>query len=252
MRCGDGSFHVSYDRGRTWQGPFSLPTFFGRQLTARTDYLVTGPGECLFFLSVKEPLVQAGIQDRAFCARTDDGGRTFEFLGWMTGEPLGVRSVMPSTVRLSGAHLASALRRRLDFNLPGPDIRQNWIDVYESSDGGTTWEFLSKVADTDPGNEGHRNGNPPGMAKLEDGKLVVTYGFRGVPYGIRARISNDGGHTWGGEIHLRDDGRTWDLGYTRTVVRPDGKLVTIYYYTTKEIPEQHISATIWDPGILGR
>ena len=43
------------------------------------------------------------------------------------------------------------------------------------------------------------------------------------------------------------DGGTWDLGYTRTVVRPDGKLVTIYYFTTAEKPEQHIAATIWQP-----
>jgi hypothetical protein len=33
------------------------------------------------------------------------------------------------------------------------------------------------------------------------------------------------------------------------VQRPDGKLVTIYYLTTDLDVEQHISATIWDPGI---
>ena len=51
----------------------------------------------------------------------------------------------------------------------------------------------------------------------------------------------------GQDIHLRDDGRTWDLGYTRTVQRLDDKLVTIYYYTTEKNEEQHIAATIWDP-----
>ena len=50
---------------------------------------------------------------------------------------------------------------------------------------------------------------------------------------------------------LRDDGRTWDLGYPRMVQRPDGKLVTIYYFTTSENPEQHIAATIWDPTVIG-
>lgn len=44
---------------------------------------------------------------------------------------------------------------------------------------------------------------------------------------------------------LRDDGRNWDFGYTRTIQRTDGKLVTLYYYTTVENPEQHIAATIW-------
>ena len=37
----------------------------------------------------------------------------------------------------------------------------------------------------------------------------------------------------------------WDFGYTRTIQRTDGKLVTLYYYTTVENPEQHIAATIW-------
>ena len=51
---------------------------------------------------------------------------------------------------------------------------------------------------------------------------------------------------------LRNDARTWDIGYTRTVQRPDGKVVTMYYYTTKEIPEQHIAATIWCPDKLNK
>ena len=85
------------------------------------------------------------------------------------------------------------------------------------------------------------------MVRLRDGRIVVTYGYRSSPQGIRAKISRDNGKTWADEIILRQDGRTWDLGYPQTIQRPDGKLVTIYYYTTEEIPEQHIAATIWDP-----
>jgi hypothetical protein len=244
MRVGGGEFFVSYDRGKTWDGPWALPDFGGKRLSARTDYLVSDRDDCLLFLSAKEPRVQAGIQDRAFAARTGDGGKTFEFLGWMTGEPITIRSVMPSTARLSPTHLVSALRRRLDVPLSGPHkIQKMWIDVYESQDDGTTWEFLSQVADT-----GAHNGNPPSLVRLRDGRIVVTYGYRSAPQGIRAKVSADGGKTWGPEIHLRDDGRTWDLGYTRSVQRKDGKIVTIYYYTTAERPEQHIAATIWDPG----
>ena len=36
------------------------------------------------------------------------------------------------------------------------------------------------------------------------------------------------------------------MGYCRMVERPDGKIVTIYYYNTPERTEQHIAATIWD------
>jgi len=245
LRCRKNIFHISYDRGKTWEGPYQLPDFGGKELSARTDYIVNGKRDCMLFISAKEQRVEAGLQDRAFCVRTTDGGKTIKFVSWMTGEPIAIRSVMPSTVRISKNHLISALRRRLDRG--GAEYRKNWIDVYESKDNGKTWSFLSKVADTDPGGLLHRNGNPPSMVRLTDGRLCVTYGYRGVPYGIRAKFSKDNGKTWGPEIHLRDDGRSWDMGYTRTMQRPDGKLVTVYYYTTEEIPEEHIAATIWDP-----
>jgi hypothetical protein len=204
------------------------------------------------FLSAEEKGVQVDeYSDRAFCARTTDGGLSWHFLGWMTGEPIGVRSVMPATVRISEAHLVSALRRRIDRGLGGdrPPMTENWIDAYESEDDGKTWSLLSKVGDTD---RGKRNGNPPSLVRLRDGRLVAAYGYRGVPYGIRARISSDNGETWGEVICLRDDGGTWDLGYCRMIERPDGKVVTIYYYNTPDHPEQHIAATIWDPNELQR
>jgi BNR repeat-like domain len=244
LRCGKSWFHVSDNRGKTWQGPYQLPDFgMGLELTARTDFLVEGKRECLLFLSAKDEKVQAGIQDRAFCTRTSDGGKTFQFVSWMTDEPRSVRSVMPSTVRVSGTQLVSALRRRVDPALePRCDI--NWIDAYGSNDNGKTWGFLSRVAYTDLV---LHNGNPPSLVRLKDSRLCVTYGFRGVPFGIRAKISRDNGRSWEKEIILREDGRTWDLGYTRSIVRPDGKITTIYYFTTEKHPEQHIACTIWDP-----
>jgi len=242
MTCRGGKFYISYDRGKTWQGPYQLPDFC-RKLTARTDYLVNGNDDCLFFLSAKEERVEAGLQDRAFCARTTDGGKTISFVAWMTHEPIAVRSVMPTTVRVADNQLVSAMRRRHDIRSPGvPNISQNWLDVYSSNDNGQNWEFLSRVADT-----GGKNGNPPSMVRLVDGRLCVTYGYREVAYGIRAKISGDNGKTWGSEIILCQDGRNWDFGYTRTVQRPDEKLFTAYYYSTNESPEQYIAATIWSP-----
>jgi hypothetical protein len=258
MRMGGNQFFVSDDRGKTWQGPYKLPDFgIKNSLTARTDYIVNGERDCLILLSAREPRVEAGEQDRTFCARTTDGGKTFEFVSWMTDEPIEVRSVMPSTVRCSANQLISAMRRRRDVSITGPNkMKKCWIDVYQSNDNGRTWEFLSQAADT-----GTSNGNPPSLVRLRDGRLALTYGVRSVcspyryrwePQGIRARISDDNGKSWGWEIVLRDDALTWDLGYTRSVQRPDGKIVTIYYYNTEQIPQQHIAATIWDPDLAGR
>jgi Neuraminidase (sialidase) len=115
------------------------------------------------------------------------------------------------------------------------------VDVYNSNDNGANWELISTPVPV--GN----SCNPPHLLKLKDGRICLTYGRRIEPFGIRARISSDNGKTWGKEIILRNDGREWDLGYTRDLQRADGKIVTIYYYTTKENARQHIAATIWDP-----
>ena len=102
--------------------------FFGLEklkLTARTDYLVS-PRDALLFLSADQPGVKAGnYQDRAFVARTTDGGRSFEFMSWITREPHSTRSVMPSSARVSNSEIVSALRRRDDSDA----IRRNWIDL---------------------------------------------------------------------------------------------------------------------------
>ena len=83
---------------------------------------------------------------------------------------------------------------------------------------------------------------------MPDGRLCLTYGFRAYPYSIRAKLSDDNGKTWGPTIILRSDGTDRDIGYVRSIVRPDGKVVTTYYIDDAETgPERYIGATIWDP-----
>jgi len=169
-------------------------------------------------------------------ARSLDGGKTIRFLSWIGPEPI-TYDIMPSTVRLSANELVASIR-----HYDRGDIRWGRIDIYRSTDNGLSWEYLGPAAET-----GDHSGNPPSMLKLRDGRLCLTYCFRTKPHSVRAKFSSDGGKTWGDVIHLRDDGRTWDIGYMRTVERADGKLVSMYYYTTENDPEQHIAATIWDP-----
>ena len=248
IRCSANRLLVSCDRCHSWRGPYLLPSFgFSEPLTSRTDYLVLGEGECLFFLSVRAPQVMAGLRDRAFCARTDDGGKSFSFVSWMLPEPPGTRSVMPSTVRAGEGRLVSAMRRRRDLEVDGEPVKNSWIDSAESVDGGLSWRFLGKVAATHPP-ELPSNGNPPALVCLADGRLVCAYGYRaGEQSGIRARFAPPGGTPWGEEMVIRDGAQYGDMGYPRMVTRSDGKLVTIYYFNSAEHPQQHIAATIWDP-----
>jgi len=240
-------YYYSYNKGKSWKGPFQYPNLGVGELTSRTDYLVTNRNECLIFMSAKDEKIRASLQDRAMLVKTSDGGLTFKFVAWMSENDT-IRSVMPATVRIDKNHLLSAMRRRLDP--PKEDkyaLPKNWIDVYESLDNGKSWHFLHKIGNTDTG---IRNGNPPSMVRLKSGLISVIYGYRGKPYGIRAKISNDNGKTWSKEIILRDDARTWDIGYSRSVVRKDDKVVSVYYYSTNKRPERHIEATIWDPNSI--
>jgi hypothetical protein len=169
-----------------------------------------------------------GHEGRVICVQTRDGGKTWSFVSFVTPEPEGRDyAIMPSSVRLLSHAILTAVRY------------QNWIELYRSDDDAKTWAYVGRPA---PDTE-----NPPSLLQLQDGRLALTYGRRSAPFGIRARLSSDEGETWSGEIVLRDDGGCWDLGYTRSVQRPDGKIVTLYYFNDSPNHERQIDATIWDP-----
>jgi hypothetical protein len=234
VHTGASRFYYSYDRGHTWKGPFLLPLFGQPGIAARTDYIVDGPGECLLFLTAAK---QNRREGRPICVRTTDGGKTWTLVSTIGPEPAGY-AIMPSTVRLSARDLVTTIRRG------GPEEkRPAWIEAWASSNNGASWSLLGEaVPDTG-------EGNPPHLLKLADGRLCLTYGRRAKPYGMFARLSSDAGKTWSEPIVLRDDGGGRDLGYPRSVQRPDGKVVTIYYFWDERTgPERCIAATIWSPG----
>ena len=229
---GYSRFYYSSDRGRTWQGPYKLPTYDRTGIAARTDYIVNGKHDLVAFITAHKV---NGREGRVFMVRTTDGGKTWNFVSWIGPEPAGF-SIMPSTLRLSPTRLLTTLRRK-----EGP---QHWIDAWVSDDDGQTWRFFNRPTPSTGGSVG----NPPSLIKLKDGRLSLIYGYRSAPFGIRARLSSDEGRTWSEEIVLRNDAGCWDLGYPRSVQRPDGKIVAVYYYNDAPDRERYIAATIWDPG----
>jgi hypothetical protein len=116
---------------------------------------------------------------------------------------------------------------------------REFIDTFQSNDEGVNWQRIGVAV---PSAE-----NPPSLLKLRDGRLALIYGRRIQPFGIRARFSSDNGKTWSDETVLRSDGGNWDLGYVRSVQRPDGKIVSVYYFNDSPDKERFIGATIWDP-----
>jgi hypothetical protein len=240
--------NVSTDRGKTWAGPYALPRLIpddkagGRtEITSRTDAINFGSAEGVLLMGSARFPGKSGT-DRAFAARLLDGGRKAEFLGWVVPPETPNRVLMPATVGLLGPQerLFTAVRVR---QTPA-DV--NRIDGYTSRDGGRTWALAGKVGDTGAG-----NGNPPAVLRLADGRLCCAYGDRSRNK-LFARLSRDGGATWGEEVILRegyqpDAAGEVDFGYPRLFGRRDGAVACVYYWADKDRPTNHIARTTWTP-----
>ena len=233
INVGPSIYYYSYDKGHSWKGPFSLTVDSIDKIAARIDYMIEDNNSCMAFFTAAKADDQEG---RVLCSRTDDGGLSWQLVSWVGPEPEYGFRIMPSTVRTSENELVLTSRVR-----SGEKQKKRFIDSWTSLDNGKSWEFMGKPV------EELGEGNPPSLIKLKDKRLCLTYGYRAEPYSICAKISEDNGRTWGETIVLRNDGAGRDIGYVRSVQRPDGKVLTLYYFYDKENPERYIGCTIWDP-----
>jgi hypothetical protein len=222
-------FYVSRNRAHSWEGPFK---FEGLELaggiSARTDIVALGHHDALFLLTTTK---DDGEEGRVFCARTTDGARSFQFQSFLWKGQEGY-AIMPASVRLLDGTVLTLVR----CNGEG---ERGWIDAYKSIDNGRTWKFAGRpVVDTG------FMGNPPALTRAGS-RLVLTYGYRTFPFGIRAVNSSDDGTSWSDQLIIRDDGGGPDLGYPRTVARPDGNILAVYYFNYLESDERFIAASVF-------
>ena len=241
---------LSTDAGQSWRHPILAPNVGLQSVSGHASPLVRPDGVCLLFLTAvsddgwkRHPVVYRAVEGGAFwsfmsmiCPGVDDGAAQND-----RSLPLrfsGHRYFYPRGVLLPDGRILCSVRCQRD---PTSVL---WTEVFESLDGGRTWAFLSRVNDW---------GAPGDLVAMADGRIACVYGYRMPPYGIRARLSEDGGRTWGRELILRDDGGSWDLGYPRVVERDPGELFTVYYMNTREDPVQqnggvrHLAWTAFRP-----
>ncbi|NHE58885.1 sialidase family protein [Cyclobacterium plantarum] len=108
--------------------------------------------------------------------------------------------------------------------------------IARSTDGGKSFGQWQSM-----GFQGH----PLQATRLSDDRVLLVYGYRHEPYGIRARILNSEctDFATAEEIVLREDGGSGDIGYPWAVVLDDHHALVTYYFNIDN-GTRHIAGTI--------
>jgi hypothetical protein len=78
-------------------------------------------------------------------------------------------------------------------------------------------------------------GHPLDPLPLADGSVLLTYGYRHPPFGVRARLWDGRDPSLAGdEVIVREDGRSPDLGYPWAEQLGDGSVLISYYFHDDE------------------
>jgi len=114
---------------------------------------------------------------------------------------------------------------------------QNFNDhtvIARSTDGGKSFEWR------DAGFQGH----PHHALRLPDNRVLLVYGYRHKPFGIRARVLDPEcmNAATADEIVLRDDGGNGDLGYPWATMVSRNRALVVYYFN-KADGTRHIAGT---------
>lgn len=172
---------------------------------------------------------------RSFLYRSRDDGLTW-------GDPTPIAAANETTaLHLGGGRWLAVARIGTGVE------KKDSLLLYGSDDDGRTWQFKRALTGYQRVN-GH-------LARLRDGRVLLTYGDRASPpgqRGLEAAISSDGGETWSERVRLAD----WnglDGGYPSSVQRADGQVVTAYYCSAlpgdppDSMKNYHLGIVIWDP-----
>ena len=174
---------------------------------------------------------QARLQPRlteVHLMASKDGGNTWEYRCPIAQDDTASFNETALTVTPSGAIVA--FLRTADFD--------DHTVVARSTDGGKSFQPWE-----DSGFQGH----PHHALRLPDDRVLLVYGYRHAPYGIRARLLNAECTNFADaeEAVLRDDGGSGDLGYPWSTLLPNGQVLTAYYFN-KDNGTRHIAGTIVD------
>ncbi|MBI3943785.1 MAG: exo-alpha-sialidase [Chloroflexi bacterium] len=198
----------STDGGDAWtdeQAVLPLPDFIGGSPFGKMIQLPDGTLLMHFYGRIAaEPK-----QDTSYLWRSQDNGRT-----WGDVSLIAAGFNETALLNLPSGKIIAMLRNAA----AAQDVWQA-----ESTDGGYTWSSPRRIT--------NEQEHPADLIRLQSGRLLLTFGHRVPPYGVRALISHDNGASWDFDhkITLVNECTGRDCGYPSSIQRQDGRIFTAYY-----------------------
>jgi len=229
-----GFFLRSKDNGNTWEGPFNPPAsageikgspFGGPMPAYNRGALCQGANGNLYWAVASDGVLNPHRSSNHLFVSSDNG-ETWTEKGVIASDP-DVTFNEASMYETPAGDLVTFIRT---------DNFGDQACIARSKDGGETFTWQSM------GFQGH----PLNALRLPDNRVLLTYGYRHEPYGIRARILNAECTDFetAPEYVLRDDGAGFDLGYSWPVLMDDNHVLVVYYMSFKDDPTRQIQGTI--------
>lgn len=224
----------SEDGGKTWDGPYYPPAItpeknvdpYGKVVPAyNRGALVEGKNGRIYWVAAAADTLSPRKSSTHLLV-SDDKGKSWKYQSPVAVDPK-VTFNETSIYETPKGDLVAFLRTA-DFN--------DHATIARSTDGGKTFQPWQ-----DMGFQGH----PLHALRLPDDRVLLTYGYRHPPYGIRARILNAEctDYATAAEFVLREDGGTTDIGYTWSVQLDKKRVLVTYYYNVAD-GTRHIAGTI--------
>ncbi len=223
---GDANCSYSDDNGKTWT---LVPRLYVEGapcgVAVRGNVVELPNGELLMPYYNKLAL---GQLSSAGLFRSTDMGESWEDYSIIASATAEKNFYEPNIFRTQSGRLVALIRTQTDASIPGMRYEDTYLNVHTtvSEDDGKTWGPVTEI-------QNFWGSNPIHALQLKSGKVLVTYGYRRAPFGIRARLCNAEltDLSEAEEIILREDGAHTDLGYTNAIQLDNGDILVVYYIT---------------------
>lgn len=227
VRSGDG--------GKTWGAPVAppvIPTEAARDIFGQTvpaynrGALVEGRSGRLFWVAASNRQMSPHRWDTHLLT-SDDQGASWAYAGPVASD---------ASVSFNETSLYETPRGDLVAFMRTAGLEDH-LAIARSQDGGTSFAPWQKIA---------FKGHPFHALRLPDDRVLLVYGYRHKPMGIRARILDaectDAASA--PEIVLREDGGHIDLGYPWSVLLDERRVLVTYYFNRSADGPRTIEGTI--------